>query len=1120
MVFLINIDEFLDFFGMRGPRTLAPTLDADPGKLPILSLSFPGHKWISRLSVRIHWSRRSHDGRLEIGVGRVDLRRKVPITTAMTMTTGRKPAPGIENTSLTSLVILGCFFFSGMAGLVYEVVWTRKLTLIFGTTLHSVSAVIAIFMGGLALGSLLFGRLADRTKRPLLLYAVLEVSVGVYAALTPVIIRLIESLQIALWERYPVGVLSLSWVNILLVTAALIIPTTLMGGTLPVMTTYFVRHRETIGRHVARLYSLNTLGGAAGALIAGYFLISTFGMKGTIYGAAMINLAVGVIAWRLQRSEAARDRDAAEETTAPSEKKARKTKDSHTKGRPAPGPLAPHLRMILLGAMLFSGFAALSLEVSWSRVLTMVLGSSVYAFSTILTAFLLGIALGSLVVARFVDRASNPWRQLAIVELLIGASAISLSGALERLPFWFLKVYDLGAHRFWALQWLELGLALAVMLVPTTLMGMTFPIAVRVFSRDIESLGESVGKIYFANTIGSVIGPLATGFLLIPMIGIQSSLLAAAVVYLVLGVVLMAADPHTERRFKMAAVVVLAVGVLSVVVYPRWDSRVMTSGVYIYAERYLALQRTRPEAVREFMVSNDQLFYREGLTATVTVSESSFVRALQINGKTDASTGADVSTELILGHMPMLLHPDARDVLLIGLGSGITLGAVEQHPIESVDAVEIEAAVVEAAEFFSEANNDALSDPRLNMVVDDARHFVLTTHKSYDVITAAPSNPWISGVSNLFTIEQYQAYRKRLRPGGIVFQWAHIYSMSPEDLKIVIATFQTVFPHTTVWQDTFGHDLFLLGSEETLEIDLGRVTRRVASPDVMEDLARIDGDDPFRLLNHFVMDEAATARFTKDARLHTDDRPILEFSAPRNLFTTTVGLNMKRLEEFRSDFFSLLRNTGATELERQSVRDRLQEFLDSRRHLVRAEIHLAANENEHGAQELESALRLDPGSGAVRARLAGLLQKLATESSDSENHERALALLLRESELYPDEVRVHRDIANTYMLLGRQEEAIPHVKAWLQRYPDDRDARHSLGVAYAEIGHFELAEAELKKVIEIDHTYLVARNNLASVYALTGRYAEAIEEFERSLAINPDQPNVRERLRELQQQRR
>ncbi len=252
---------------MRGPRTLAPTLDADPGKLPILSLSFPGHKWTSRLSVRIHWSRRSHDGRLEIGVGRVDLRRKVPITTAMTMTTGRKPAPGIENTSLTSLVILGCFFFSGMAGLVYEVVWTRKLTLIFGTTLHSVSAVIAIFMGGLALGSLLFGRLADRTKRPLLLYAVLEVSVGVYAALTPVIIRLIESLQIALWERYPVGVLSLSWVNILLVTAALIIPTTLMGGTLPVMTTYFVRHRETIGRHVARLYSLNTLGGAAGALI-------------------------------------------------------------------------------------------------------------------------------------------------------------------------------------------------------------------------------------------------------------------------------------------------------------------------------------------------------------------------------------------------------------------------------------------------------------------------------------------------------------------------------------------------------------------------------------------------------------------------------------------------------------------------------------------------------------------------------------------------------------------------------------------------------------------------------------------------------------------------------------
>ena len=1007
-----------------------------------------------------------------------------------------------------------------MAGLVYEVVWTRKLTLIFGTTLHSVSAVIAIFMGGLALGSLLFGRLADRTKRPLLLYAVLEVSVGVYAALTPVIIRLIESLQIALWERYPVGVLSLSWVNILLVTAALIIPTTLMGGTLPVMTTCFVRHRETIGRHVARLYSLNTLGGAAGALIAGYFLISTFGMKGTIYGAAMINLAVGVIAWRLQRSEAARDRDAAEETTVPSEKKARKTKDSHTRGRPAPGPLAPHLRMILLGAMLFSGFAALSLEVSWSRVLTMVLGSSVYAFSTILTAFLLGIALGSLVVARFVDRASNPWRQLAIVELLIGASAISLSGAMERLPFWFLKVYDLGAHRFWAMQWLELGLALAVMLVPTTLMGMTFPIAVRIFSRDVGSLGESVGKIYFANTIGSVIGPLATGFLLIPMIGIQSSLLAAAVVYLVLGVVLMAADPHTERRFKMAAVVVLAVGVLSVVVYPRWDSRVMTSGVYIYADRFLALQKTQPDAVREYMVSGDQLYYREGLTATVTVTESPYGRALQINGKTDASTGSDTDTELLLGHLPMLLHPDARDVLLVGLGSGITLGAVEQYPIESVDAVEIEAAVVEAAEFFSEANNDALSDPRLNMVVDDARHFVLTTHNSYDVITAEPSNPWISGVSNLFTIEQYEAYRKRLRPGGILFQWAHIYSMSPEDLKTVIATFQTVFPHTTVWQDTFGRDLFLLGSEKTLEIDLGRLTRRAALPDVREDLARIDGDEPLRLLNRFVLDEAAAARFGDGARLHTDDRPILEFSAPRNLFSITIDHNLKRLAEFRSDVFALLSNTGTTELERQSVRYRLKEYVDSRLHLVRAEIYLAADEAELATRELENALRLDPGSGAAKARLASRLQQLSAEASFSGNHERALVWLLHEAELYPERMRIHRDIANTYMVLGRQEEAIPHVKLWLDRHPDDVDGRHSLGVAYAEIGRYDLAEAELKKVIEIDHAHLFARNNLASVYVLTDRYAEAVEEFEHSLAIDPDQPEVRERLRELQLQLR
>jgi spermidine synthase len=1022
----------------------------------------------------------------------------------------QKTTPGLDSISATSLVILGCFFLSGMAGLVYEVVWTRKLTLIFGTTLYSVSAVIAIFMGGLALGSLIFGRLADRMKRPLLLYAVLEVSIGVYAALTPVIIGLIEGLQIALWQRYPVGVLSLSWVNILLVTAALILPTTLMGGTLPVMTTYFVRHRETIGRHVARLYSLNTLGGAAGSLIAGYILIATFGMNGTIYGAALINLAVGVTAWRLQRSEA--DEDAVAETSARSKKRVHNEREQ-------PEPAARHLRPILLGTMLLSGFAALSLEVSWSRVLTLVLGGSVYAFSTILAAFLLGIALGSLIVARFVDRMSNPWRQLAIVEFLIGVSAIGLNGALGLLPFWFLKIYELGAQRFWAMQWLELGLALAIMLVPTTLMGMTFPIAVRIFSRDIESLGESVGKIYFANTIGSVLGPLATGFLLIPMIGIQSSLLAAAVMYLILGAVLMAADPHTETRFKMAAGVVLAAGVLFVLQPPRWDSQVMNSGVYIYADRYIAHQKAEQGTVRESMLSDKQLYYREGLTATVTVSESANnSRALQINGKTDASTGSDADTELLLGHLPMLIHRDPKNVLLVGLGSGITLGAVEQYPIERVDAVEIEAAVVEAAEFFSEANNNALDDPRLNMVVDDARHFVRATHNTYDVITAEPSNPWISGVSNLFTIEQYQAYRKRLRPGGILFQWAHIYSMSPEDLRTVIATFQTVFPHTTVWQDTFGRDLFLLGSENPLNIDLGRLVRRAALPGVKKDLARIDGDEPLRLLNRFVMDEAAAARFARGAGLHTDDRPILEFSAPRNLYSLTLDQNLKRLAEFQSDVLPLLSETGSTEFERQSLRNMLADHVDSRFHLVRAEIHITANETELARSELESALRLDPGSGAARARLAGQLHKLATELSNAGNHDQALVWMLRRSELFPNRVQPHREIANTYMILGRQEEAIPHVKAWLERYPDDSDGRHSLGVAYAETERYDLAEAELKHVIELDQSHLFARNNLASVYVLTDRPTEAIEEFERSLAIEPDQPRVRERLRQLRSQ--
>ncbi|MEE9216631.1 MAG: fused MFS/spermidine synthase [Anaerolineales bacterium] len=972
------------------------------------------------------------------------------------------------------LAVLGCFFLSGMAGLIYQVVWTRRLTLVFGTTLHSVSAVVAVFMGGLALGSLIFGRMADRAKKPLLMFALLELAIGLYALLTPALIGQISSLQISLAQRNP-GVLELGWLTIVLVSIVLLVPTILMGGTLPVMVKFISRSRTVIGNRVAQLNSLNTLGGAVGALLAGYVLIALLGISGTIYGAALINIAVGIVALSLQRKYGEDEQTWIERKIDPPKSKAeggmqrRRTPFEPSANR-------PYLQIILLVGMGLSGFATLSLEISWTRVLIMVLGGSVYAFSTILTGFLLGIALGSLIATKFLHRGGTPWRLLAIVELLLFASVMMISLLMEQLPFWYLDAYRLSEGSFWAMQGLGLALVMVVILVPTTLMGTTFPIAAKAYAADLNQLGWSIGVLYFANTAGAVIGPLVTGFLLIPWVGLQTSILIAGLLFLAVGVTFLITDPRSRPSWKTVAMGIAAAGLVVGIAIPRWNPQIMGSGVYVYADEFL--EEDDPSLVREKMVARELLFYREGLTATVAVSRSDDNLSLQINGKTDASTVIDADTELILGHLPMLLHSNPQRVLVVGLGSGMTLGAVELYPIDSVEAVEIEAAVVEAAGYFSEANHQALDDPRLHLVVDDARHYVLTSQNEYDVITAEPSNPWITGVSNLFTREQYEAYREKLTPGGIMFQWAHIYNMSEQDLRTLIATFQTVFPHTTLWQDNFLRDIFLVGTQQPLKIDFERLVDQMGRPEIRDDLARVGLDDPTKLLSHFFMDESSVAAFSEGAVLHTDNRPILEFSAPKNLFANTVSTNLEVLENYSSSIEPLLENIAGTPSDQLAVLDNLRTYVESRTHVIQGEIFLNQESFSAAIEEFEMALGLDPSSEMARFNLA---------------------------ELY-------RLQALNFSKLGMEQEAISRMEAVVEVNPEDLESQLNLGVLYGNTGQLEQAEAQFKDLIAIAPTYVLAHNNLAAIYHMMDRNSEALVELEISLGYDPNQPEVRERI--------
>ncbi|MBI2849157.1 MAG: fused MFS/spermidine synthase [Chloroflexi bacterium] len=992
-----------------------------------------------------------------------------------------------------------CFVLSGMAGLVYEIIWTRRLTLIFGTTVYSVSTVLTTFMAGLALGSLLLGRFADRHPHPLRLYALLELGIGLYALLTPALFDGLSQVQVALFRLFPADFSSFSLVRFALSFSTLLIPTTLMGGTLPVMSRFLVERKGELGQKVGDLYFLNTIGAVMGSLLTGFLLLSLLGIRNTIVLAATVNLAVGVGVLFLTRGMAP---------------VGKRVEERSGKREPPHESLSRGQTLVLLIGFGLAGFAALALEVAWTRTLTMVLGSSIYSFSVMLAAFLFGIAWGSFLIARIIDRQRNLWPWFALIEIVLGISVVALTPLFERLPFLFLGAFTLSAGSFWFLQAAAITMAFMVMLVPTLLMGAAFPIACKLYTKSIGQTGRFIGDVYFINTLGALLGSLVCGFLLIPLVGLHKSILIASLLYIIVGASALWVSP-TWRWIARGTVTALAVAFVGIAIFmPSWNRSLLSSGVYAYAAD-LVLQGEM-ENVRERLTAGEQLFYKEGLSATVAVSKTGNTLSLRINGKADASTaGPDMDTQLLLGHLPLLLHNNPRKALVVGLGSGITLGAVLRYPVERVDAVEIEPAVAEAATFFSSYNHNALSDPRVRLITGDARNYMLATDEKYDVITAEPSNPWITGVSNLFTQEQYQLYRKRLSQGGLMLQWIHAYHMDNSDLRMAISTFRSVFPNTIVWGNFWSRDLLLVGAQSKVEIDFGQWMTRIAGEQVKGDLARGYLDDPFTILSYFIMDEETAQQFANKASLHTDDRPRLEISAPKSLYIQTDAENLRQIKEIRRQVYPLLRNVGEDTAYQKEVQEKLQQYSNAREHVIQGEIYNVQGRGRDGIAEFEKALTLNPGDSQARYYTADVSFLVARGYQQRGDNEKALELYRKSIDMNPPFLPARRKIAQIYSETQRIDEAIKELENVVQIESNDAQNRALLGYHYLLAERLDEAEAELKKATQLDARNVIAHNTLASLYGAKGMNGEAVAELEASLRIDPDQPEVREALREL-----
>ncbi|MFO0581383.1 MAG: fused MFS/spermidine synthase [Anaeromyxobacter sp.] len=769
-----------------------------------------------------------------------------------------------------------------MAALLYEVVWTRLLGLVFGHTVYAITTVLAAYMGGLALGAWFAGRRGDRLARPLRAYALLEAGIGLLGAATPLLFRLTEAAYAPLSRAWQPGPLGAGLLHFALAALVLLPPTALMGATLPILARVVVERAGDLGPRVGTLYALNTWGAVAGTALTGFLLLPAIGLRLTVGLGVAVNLAVAAAALWLERG-------------APSISPAPGAGDDRAGSRGvaevaggAGGAsegtgLSPLQIRTALAAIALSGAASMAYQVGWTRALGLTLGSSTYAFTAMLTTFLAGLALGALLVSRALRARPVTLGAFGLLELGIALLALALLPALGAIPdalLWILQRTGVSHGSVVAAQF---ALSFLALVLPTLAIGATFPVVVALLGGALDRVGRDVGVVYGWNTLGTIAGSMVAGFVLVPAIGIQGTVRAAAAVNAVAGLAVLAVAAGPAARVqRLAGVAVAIAAVLTGALAPRWDVAWMTSGVAVYAN---AMARD-PEGVRRAQSRREILFYAEGLSTTVAVIRSPTQLSLSVNGKTDAGTGRDMQTQLLLGHLGPLFLEHPRRALVVGLASGMTAGAVAQHPFERIDVAEIEPAMEQASAFFARENRDVLADRRVRVLAGDGRQLLEAASEPYDLVVSEPSNPWIAGVANLFTRDFYARARSRLAPGGVFVQWLQGYSIFPEDLRMVIRTFRSVFPHATLWAGSPG-DFLLVATPGEACLDPALVDGRLAAgAGAREDFARF-GWDGGRLAFRLRLGEEDLARFAGEGTLNTDDLPLLEFSAPRALYAVS-----------------------------------------------------------------------------------------------------------------------------------------------------------------------------------------------------------------------------------------
>ena len=949
-------------------------------------------------------------------------------------------APGMPVT-LMRWGVYTCFFFSGATAVIFEVLWSRQFVTIFGNSAYAISIVLCAYMAGLGLGGLIGGVFADRITQRTAVYGIVQMGVAVWAMAIPTMLTWLRELVPTLTALSPESLFVSTLARFGISFAILLVPCFLMGTTLPLLVRALTESERLIGSRIGMLYCLNTLGAALGCFAAGFWMLDTIGLSRTNLVAVGVNIAVAVVALALSRPAARAIAPGLAESLQNPQADSTQGQEPQISGA------------VLLCLAFMNGLAGLACEVLWIRYLAF-LSHTAYVFPTILCIYLLGIGLGGLVYGLLAGWIKRPTMALGIIEI---ALAVSVIATFIISAF----VYAKGPPPLLVLR----GMALITVFFPTVLMGISFPLLCTLYGRQVQGLGRKTGLLVAINTAGTVVGSLLPVFVLVPTLGIQKSITLISVIYGVMGLVLLASGGRSNWGLVWRVAVGFAMVLLfSVNMVPsNLCQHVFLAGSFNLAKH------------------TDIAFYREGRTGTAVVTRDKVDGLMQvyINGVAEVPLlYCHIICFKMIGDLAPMLHPNPDEVLMICFGGGVAAGATAQIPeVKRLTIVDLENSVIAAARCVEKENNGLLDNPKAHIVIDDGRNFIMTSHRKWPVIISDSTHPKSGDSWVLYTQEFYRLVQEHLTNDGVFVEWLPLHNLTIEEFKIIVRTFQSVFPHTSLWV-TEGLDehgslvayTLLAATPEPLKIDVGRLRERLNVEAVRHDLEPYSLHTPAGFLDTFFSAEEQLRQWVGNGPVNTDDLPFTQY---QTAYSIGPMFQNENLIEPMEDVWPYLVGTGSPqEAER-----------------LRQEIALRAK--------------------ASRLLLQGRIKDAYTLLPNDERYKQMLhfyevtsgAYIRSLMTMYWDDPKFLEHLAG---MVANDKAVVSICERVLHFAPDNVTALNVLGSMCIKNGSWREAENCLRHALRLKPDSDAALFNLGLVLNKTGRRAEALEQWKKAATTEKD----------------